>query len=505
MNSPSLTQLLDNFTCFDYETRDTYLDKSMGAGWIYALGYPELNGFKTLGCGVFRKEDNSLEYVHEPIEITDGTILVGHNLIYDIGCWLTQVCSNMEQAKHRLREMYKSGVILIDTIQLVKLVDEHLMQYSLDAVTKKYKIKQKDTKILADAVFDSGLYTEIKNGRTGKNFVNRPKDDKVLLKMAYKHLDRLDENIVREYCLTDVRATVELYELLMGKLTEEYDNDTLMDIIKTYSTLQYAVMEMRLNGIVVDNNKLRENQAELCKMLDRAQLDLNELVGQEVKTAATASIVSAFMVYGYEDGQIPRTASGNHSATQAWLEEQNNDLARSILRVRKLNKIIGTFIDSLRTVQDELELSVEELGHVHGEFIISGAKTGRFSSRNPNLQQIPKRDPEFYEVCRGMFIAGPDRKFVASDYSSQETRIAVHFGHLLGISGATEIKEGYAENPDLDFHQKVADICEIDRKSAKAINLGLGYGMGPAKLCRSLGLETRKKTFRLMGSQWSVK
>lgn len=492
MKGLTLDRLQNAYTVFDVETRDDFIDKKMGAGWVFSINYPDIGGFKVLGTGVYDKAFDKLYYqTDKPLKITPSDVLVAHNLTYDVGTFISQRAEgSKDTAISLLREMYRSGVILIDTIILAKLVDEHRMQYSLEALAKIYKVKQKDTKILADEMWNSGLYAKLKD-TVDRKVRNRPSKDSVLLKLAYKNLDLLNPKIVKEYCLTDVTATNELYMKLMDKLCSMYDTDTLLRFIQTYSTLQFAILEMRIQGISIDMNSLRHSHLELCKMLQEAKNELSGLSGGlEVNVAASASLVQALFAWGYDEEKIPKTAKGNYSCTQAWLEEQNNEITQSILEVRRLNKIIGTFIDGMRTMQDEIQLGTADVGKVHGEFKIHGAKTGRFSSANPNLQQIPKRNPRFNKVCRGMFIAGKGRKFVAADYSSQETRISAHFGYLLGVSGATEIKLAYDANPKLDFHQKVAELCDLTRKNAKAINLGLSYSMGEAKLCNSLGLPT---------------
>lgn len=492
--------LLNNFVTIDYETKDTFINKKMGAGWVYKINYPEIGGFETLMVGFKSRYSNDIEclvdYSMRRYEISVNSVVVGQNLIYDIGCYLSDRTKSKEEAIAMLRNMHRNGIILVDTIILAKMVDEHMMSYSLSNLTKKYKVTQKDEKSLADACWETGLYASVKDTAERK-VRNRPSKDSVLLKIAYQNLDRLPFSIVSEYCVTDVRATCELYKKLMDILINRYDEETLLRLIKMYSTVQYVIMEMRLEGIAINMNSLRENHIELCKMLEVAEDKLSGISGGlKVNVSASASLVQALFACDYNDKDIPKTAAGNYSVTQAWLEDQHSEVTDAILEVRKLKKIIGTFIDGMRTIQDELQMTNDDRGRVHGEFKLWGAKTGRFSSANPNLQQIPKRDPRFYKVCRGMFVAEAGRKFVASDYSSQETRISVHYGYLLGVDGAAEIKRGYEEDPRLDFHQKVADICEISRKDAKAINLGLSYSMGEAKLCHSLGLPTKMAKVR---------
>ena len=111
-----------------------------------------------------------------------------------------------------------------------------------------------------------------------------------------------------------------------------------------------------------------------------------------------------------------------------------------------------------------------------------GTVTGRFSSSNPNLQQIPSRDPEIKQMIRGLFIPESE-KWGSFDYSSQEPRLLVHYCGVVnkGNPIVDNIIEQYQQD-DVDFHQMVADMANISRKEAKTVNLGIMYGMGKQKL-----------------------
>lgn len=122
------------------------------------------------------------------------------------------------------------------------------------------------------------------------------------------------------------------------------------------------------------------------------------------------------------------------------------------------------------------------------------------SSRNPNMQQIPARNPVLAPLIRGLFLPEPGDKWASLDYSSQEPRLTVHYAVVKGARRGQVVANQYIEDPRTDYHQLVADLCGIDRKKAKTINLGLAYGMGGAKLCHSLGLPTNWK--ELPNGKW---
>ncbi len=113
----------------------------------------------------------------------------------------------------------------------------------------------------------------------------------------------------------------------------------------------------------------------------------------------------------------------------------------------------------------------------------NGTVSGRFSSSNPNLQNIPSRDEEIGPLMRSMFIPDDGEVWYSDDWSQIEFRLLVHYG--FGKS-AKETQQAYRDNPKTDFHDYVSEITGIDRKPAKNINFGLGYGMGKEKLARQL-------------------
>jgi DNA polymerase I-like protein with 3'-5' exonuclease and polymerase domains len=148
-----------------------------------------------------------------------------------------------------------------------------------------------------------------------------------------------------------------------------------------------------------------------------------------------------------------------------------------------------TFIDTI--------LEHEHLGRIHADInqIRSddgGTVTGRFSYSNPNLQQIPARDPVTGPMLRSLFIPEDNCKWGCFDYSQQEPRLVAHYALRFSLPSAVTIAESYSNDPSTDFHKIVAEMAEIDRKDAKTINLGLFYGMGKAKLQAELGVSKEK-------------
>ena len=121
-----------------------------------------------------------------------------------------------------------------------------------------------------------------------------------------------------------------------------------------------------------------------------------------------------------------------------------------------------------------------------------GTVTGRFSYSNPNLQQIPARDPVTGPMIRSLFIPDKDCKWGCFDYSQQEPRLVAHYALKFELNSVNTIADSYDNDPSTDFHKIVAEMAEIPRSQAKVINLGLFYGMGKAKLQAELGVSKEK-------------
>ena len=163
-------------------------------------------------------------------------------------------------------------------------------------------------------------------------------------------------------------------------------------------------------------------------------------------------------------------------------------MCQQLVRLRELDKASSTFVESI--------LRHEHKGRIHCEFHQlrsddGGTVTGRFSSSNPNLQQIPARDPEIKAAIRGLFIPEEGEKWGSFDYASQEPRLLVHFAASMPDNlrhpMVDTIVEEYHKG-DVDLHQMVADMAGISRKEAKTVNLGIMYGMGVGKLANQLSI-----------------
>jgi len=247
---------------------------------------------------------------------------------------------------------------------------------------------------------------------------------------------------------------------------------------------------MTERGMRVDVDQAERTKQELIIREKAINKRIKELAGGPVEIWAADSIAKAFDTAGLT---YPQTKTGRPSFTKNFLADHPTELAQSIVASRNLNKIQGTFIDSiLKYVGKDSRVH----GHINQVRSDSGGTvSGRLSMSNPALQTIPARDPELGPMMRRLFLPEEGEIFAAIDYSQQEPRILTHYAQAfsnyrkMDMGGVAEFIQEYNENPDADFHSLVADLSGLPRKTAKVINLALMYGMGVTKLSQQLDIS----------------
>tara|TARA_R110002020_G_scaffold249996_4_gene464072 strand:- start:154 stop:2016 length:1863 start_codon:yes stop_codon:yes gene_type:complete len=440
----------------DLETYDPHLMTS-GPGWATGRGHivgvgvatEKWKGYFPIrheGGGnldenvVFRWLKNTLS--------SNKREVIFHNALYDVG-WLR-------------REGVEVKGKILDTIFAAPLIDENRYSYSLDSLGQTYCGEKKDESLLQDAALSWGI---------------NPKSE------MYK----LPSKFVGPYGEQDAALTLKLWNKLHAQL-KEHDVE---DIFNMEVKLIPLLLEMRWRGVRVDEERAHTVGKELSQEEQKIHVEIKRKYGEEVNLWANASLQKIFdknkLLY-------PRTEKGMASFQRQWLEAHEHELPQLIVRARKLNKARTTFID-------KMIFEHSHNGRIHAEAHplrsdSGGTVSGRFSYSNPNLQQVPARDPEIGNLIRSLFIPEDGCQWGVFDYSQQEPRLTVHYANKMRLTGSKEAVEAYTKD-NADFHQIVADMADIPRKQAKNINLGLSYGMGKQKLIQELGLadEEAEKLF----------
>jgi len=377
--------------------------------------------------------------------------IVGANLLYDL------------EALRAEGVRMPSGQ-LFDVQYAQPLLDENARSYSLDTLAAKHLGRGKETSLLYQWCAES--------------FGGEPTG------AQRKNIWRAPSSLVGLYAEADAQLPLRILDAQRPLLEEQ----GLTDLFRLECDLIPVLLDMRFRGVRVDMPKA---EATVRWLREQAAAHQARLRGIDVWSAE--SVARAFDAAGVE---YARTAAGNPSFTKQWLEACEHPTAKQVLGVRAYEKAANPFVESYI-------LGAVHNGRVHCQFhpLRSddyGTVSGRLSSSNPNLQNIPSRDPVLGPMLRSLFIPEEGCVWRRADYSQIEYRLLVN--DAIGKTpearrNAEAMRERYRQDPTTDYHAATVDMVreetavELGRGAAKNLNFGLVYGMGKEKTTRSLGVS----------------
>ena len=455
----------------DFETKDPFISRKMGSGWVYGRD----TDFRVLGCGVKCGDDPSiwidmLQNLDEGYAQLEGILSVAthvicHNAEYDVGCL-------------KYLGLYDKIYRIRDTMIGAKLVHNALPSYSLDALSERYLGKHKTSSTLGDLARSLGLVKNCRQDAEG---------------IAKKNMDLLyeaDPKVVAKYCLQDVELTHELDKYI--------EKEVGYKLYEKYSSIVHPLLAMRDRGVAIDVTAAQSLSDKYKGLIEALECEIKALLrdaglSEDVNIDSSQQLAVAFGEMGVKTSL---TAAGNPSVTAAWMKTTEHPLAKKLLEINKYTKAKNDFVDYMLEIQRD--------GLIHPQMNPISARTGRFSCSSPNIQQIPGKG-EIGEEIRSLFVANKDEMWYSLDYSQQEPRLQVHFAAVLAESGIIENSEAlqlavkaFADNPNTNMHQQATDLINMQTganytaKQMKAVNLGITYGMGLAKLAASLNVDEKK-------------
>jgi len=398
-----------------------------------------------------------------------------HNAIYDV-CWIKRLGLTLH------------GTI-VDTMIMASLVNENKFKYDLNSVAKEYTGIGKNEAALQSAAREWGI---------------DPKAE------MYK----LPSMFVGEYAERDAEITLAVWQ----ELKKEIASQNLHSIVELETDVLPCIIEMKWKGVRINEDQVAIIEKKYKKTYDECLKSVEKKTGIFPEVWAARSIAKVCEKLGVED--MTRTKKTNApSFTKNYLSKHPHRLIRNIATARQMDKLRNTFIETLKNyvVKGRIHADINQLRGDQG-----GTLTGRLSYSHPNLQQLPNYN-EYGMGIRSIFSPNSDEEtWGCFDYSQQEPRLVVHYAlRTPGITGISEIAQTYRKGkkeivinskgeevetgktiPE-DFHKIVAKIADIDRNTAKTINLGLFYGMGVAKLQEQLGINDEDEAKELINKYHS--
>jgi DNA polymerase I-like protein with 3'-5' exonuclease and polymerase domains len=440
----------------DTETKDLELtERGPGAvrGAAHCVGFSVSSEDRAWYFPIRHEYEAQLGYNRDPQValawladvLKEPRAIVGANLLYDLEVLRAEGIATPQGP-------------LLDVQFAEPLLDEYRYSYSLDELARIHLGVGKTSEQLYE--WSAAVHGGKADGSQRANIWRSP------------------PSLVGPYAEADALLPLQI----LARQRELLRSESLESLFELECGLIPLLLDMRFRGVRIDVDKAQRTALWL-----REHAHASQALIPDVDVWSAASLERAFRKAGHA---VQYTEAGNPSFTKGWLEDQTHDLARSVLDVRLYEKAANPFVESYL-------LNNVVKGRVHCQFHplrseSYGTRWGRFSSSNPNLQNIPSRHKIIGPALRSLYIPEEDCKWVKADYSQVEYRGLVHYA--IG-KGAEALRDRYRNDPNTDFHNLAIEMTEtitgirLDRAPAKNLNFGLVYGMGEDKLTRSLGVS----------------
>ena len=307
--------------------------------------------------------------------------------------------------------------------------------------------------------------------------------------------DKVSIEKATEYAAEDADVALQLHQYFMPKIHAEKNTEKVLTDIEW--PMMPILAEMEYHGVLIDTEKLHEQSCALSKRIHALEKEVHNIAGQSFNLASPKQLQAIL----FEQMKLPivkKTPTGAPSTDEAVMQELalEYEFPKLIVEYRQLSKLKSTYTDALPQ-------QVNPKTHrVHTSYNQAITSTGRLSSNNPNLQNIPIRTEEGRKI-RQAFIAPKNCKLISADYSQIELRIMAHLSKDTGLLSAFERgQDVHASTASEIFGVDFRDVTSEMRRRAKAINFGLLYGMSPFGLSKQLGIS-REEAKKYMDTYFS--
>ena len=277
-------------------------------------------------------------------------------------------------------------------------------------------------------------------------------------------------------------AAFRLYPVMRAKLELE-------GVLRYYETVELpltkVLAEMEHTGVRINEASLAETSRIFTSRMNAYEADAHQLSGEDFNLSSPKQVGEVLFDKLKLDPKAKKTKTGQYVTSEEVLESlrPNSPVVDCILKYRGMKKLLGTYVNALPGLVNPLT------GHIHSSFNQAVTATGRLSSSNPNLQNIPVRGDDGKEI-RKAFVPEEGQLFFSADYSQIELRLMAH------ISGDANMIEAFVEGHDIHaataakiYHKDIADVTSDERRKAKTANFGIIYGISAFGLSQRLGIS----------------
>lgn len=297
-----------------------------------------------------------------------------------------------------------------------------------------------------------------------------------------RNMSDLDSKEIVDYACEDADVTLRLYPILKEEM-EKYEVTSVFTDIEM--PLLPVLARMERNGVRLDTAALEETGRNFTERMQQLEAEIYELAGHEFTITSPKQVGAVLFDELQISAKVKKTKTGQYSTSEEVLESlrDKHPIVEKILQHRALKKLLSTYVEALP------KLIHPQTGHIHTSFNQAVTATGRLSSSNPNLQNIPVRGEDGREIRRA-FVPEEGEVFFSADYSQIELRIMAHLSedeHMVAdFNSGLDI---HAATAARIFHKPVEEVDRDERRKAKTANFGIIYGISAFGLSERMGVS----------------
>ena len=300
-------------------------------------------------------------------------------------------------------------------------------------------------------------------------------------------MDQVNIESVKEYAAEDADITLQIKQALWPELEKQ-------GLVELYSTIEEPMIEvlaaMELEGVKVDTQQLADYAVELNAELAKLEAEIRELANEPMLNINSARQLGEVLFAKLRITDKPKmTKTRQFSTEEEYLQgfAGKHRIVDLILRYRGVKKLISTYVEALPQLVNSVT------GHIHTSFNQAVTATGRLSSTNPNLQNIPVRDDMGRRIRKAFVPSNEQHLLLSADYSQVELRLMAH------LSGDKSLIEAFQQGEDIHaataaklFHKEIAEVTSDERRKAKTANFGIIYGISAFGLAQRLDIPRKE-------------